>query len=61
MQVMYDLSGNYFRVNNPNINSSRSFMGLNGENINNKILPNGTQMGRSKAEYQQVTHFYALP
>ncbi|MCU4493325.1 hypothetical protein GJV03_03590 [Acinetobacter sp. RIT698] len=61
MQVMYDLSGNYFRINNPNINSTRSFTGLNGENVSNKLLPNGTQMGRSKAEYQQVTHFYALP
>ncbi len=61
MQVMYDLSGNYFRINNSNINSSRSFVGLNGENVSNKTLPNGSQMGRSKVEYQQVSHFYALP
>lgn len=45
---MYYLSGNYFRINNSSIN----FMGLNGENFSNRILPNGTQMGRLKVEYQ---------
>lgn len=49
---MYYLSGNYFRINNPNINSSINFMGLNGENVSNRILPNVTQMGRLKVEYQ---------
>lgn len=61
IEILFDLSGNYFRVRNPNINSGRQFSGLNGENMNNKVLPNGKQMGRSKPEYNEATHFYALP
>lgn len=60
-QVIYDRSGNYFRINDPSINSRRSYLGLHGENVNNWITPSGSQMGRSRADYNRVTHFLALP
>jgi len=60
-QVVYDRSGNYFRINDPSINSRRSYLGLHGENVSNFQTPNGSQMGRSTADYNQATHFLALP
>jgi hypothetical protein len=49
------MSGNYFRIYNPNISGKRAY--LNGNVPNNKLLKNGKQTGRSQAEYNEVTHF----
>ncbi|MBW8687012.1 DUF6443 domain-containing protein [Chitinophaga rhizophila] len=56
IQIVYDNSGNYFRVQNTKISGERVYLDLNGKIPNNKIV-NGKQIGRSKREYNQVTHF----
>ncbi|OCG38122.1 hypothetical protein A9G29_11115 [Gilliamella sp. Fer2-1] len=57
IQVIEDMSGNYFRIYNPNISGKRAYLDLNGNVPNNKLLKNGKQTGRSQAEYNEVTHF----
>ena len=56
VQVVYDTKGNYFRIENTSRPRGRNYLDLSGNDMNNKIV-NGKQMGRSKAEYQTVTHF----
>ncbi|PIT09517.1 hypothetical protein BGI40_11295 [Snodgrassella communis] len=57
IQVVEDMTGNYFRIYNPNISGKRAYMDLNGNIPNNKLLENGKQAGRSQGEYNEVTHF----
>lgn len=57
IQVVEDLSGNYFRIYNPNISGKRAYLDLNGNIPNNKLLENGKEAGRSQGEYNAVTHF----
>jgi hypothetical protein len=57
IQVVEDMTGNYFRIYNPNISGKRTYMDLNGNIPNNKLLENGKQAGRSQGEYNEVTHF----
>lgn len=57
VQVVEDTSGNYFRIYNPNISGKRSYMDLDGNIPNNKLLSNGKQSGRTQSEYNEVTHF----
>ena len=57
IQVIKDVSGGYFRIRDPSINGKRSYLDLNGNVPNNKTLENGSQMGRTQSEYNQVTHF----
>jgi hypothetical protein len=56
IQVVFDNAGDYFRIQNTNLTGKRSYLDLNGNVPNNKII-NGKQLGRSQAEYNQVTHF----
>ena len=46
VQVVYDNSGNYFRIQNTNLSGRRSYLDLNGSIPNNKTV-NGKIMGRS--------------
>lgn len=55
IEVVADDAGKYFRVRNPNI-KRRGYLDLDGNVPNNKIV-NGKQMGRTQAEYNQITHF----
>ena len=57
IQVVEDLSGNYFRIYNPNISGKRAYLDLNGNILNNKLLENGKEAGRSQGQYNAVTHF----
>lgn len=57
IEVVYDINGNYFRINNPNLPGRRTSMDMDGNIPNNKTLPNGKQAGRSQSEYNEVTHF----
>ncbi len=57
MKVIYDVNGNYYRIQNTNLSGRRTYTDMGGEIPNNKTLENGNQAGRSQAEYNQVTHF----
>ncbi|MFY0256540.1 hypothetical protein ACDQ55_21615 [Chitinophaga sp. 30R24] len=56
VQVVSDNSGNYFRIQDTNLSGRRSYLDLNGTVPNNKVV-DGRTIGRSQAEYNQVTHF----
>jgi hypothetical protein len=51
-----DNSGNYFRIENTNLTGKRKYFNLNGYIPNNKVV-DGKISGRSKSEYEQITHF----
>ena len=57
IQIVEDVNGGYFRIQDTNISGRRSYLDLDGNIPNNKTLENGTQAGRSTAEYNAVTHF----
>ncbi len=54
--VVYDYNGNYFRIEDTSIRSVRRYTDINGNNVANKN-DNGRIVGRSKDEYQAITHF----
>jgi DNA modification methylase len=54
--VVYDYNGNYFRIEDTSIRSARRYTDINGNNVANKN-DNGRIVGRSKDEYQAITHF----
>ena len=56
IQILYDTKGNYFRIEDTNKVGKRRYLGLDGKDMSNKV-ENGRQLGRSKAEYEAVTHF----
>lgn len=56
VEVVEDLNGGYYRIHDPNLPGKRKYLDLDGNIPNNKI-ENGRQMGRSQAEYNEVTHF----
>ncbi|MDD3393477.1 MAG: hypothetical protein PHG19_02385 [Anaerotignum sp.] len=56
IQVVYDKSGNYFRVEDTTLTGKRRYLDLDGNNVSNKIV-DGKQMGRTKDEYEAITHF----
>jgi len=56
IQVVYDKSGNYFRIENTNLSGARRYLDLKGNIPNNKVV-DGKIKGRSQAEYNQVTHY----
>lgn len=57
INIIEDLNGKYFRIENTNISGRRRYTDLNGDIPNNKVLPNGKQQGRTQSEYNEVTHF----
>lgn len=56
IQIIHDTKGNYFRVEDLTINGKRRYLDIEGNNVANKI-ENGKQKGRSKEEYEALTHF----
>jgi len=57
VQIVYDEAGNYFRIQDTKVVGKRSYTDMNGTIPANKVRENGTQTGRSQAEYNQITHF----
>lgn len=57
IQIVHDVKGNYFRVNDTNVKSKRSFLDMDGNIPNNKTTDKGTQQGRTQSEYNEATHF----
>ena len=56
-QVVYDIEGNYFRVENTTVAGKRSYTDVSGNAIPNNKVVNGKQSGISQGEYNQMTHF----
>ena len=56
IQVVHDIEGNYFRIEDTNISGKRNYLDMDGNIPNNKTI-NGKQMGRSQSEYNRETHF----
>ena len=56
-QVVYDTDGNYFRIEDTTLTGKRVYTDINGNQIPNNKFVNGKQIGISKSEYNQLTHF----
>ena len=56
--MVYDKSGNYFRINDTKVTGRRSYLDLNGNRIPNNVMTEmGTQRGMTQGEYNALTHF----
>ena len=61
LEVVCDVSAGSCRLKDTSISTSRCYLDINGHSVdNNKTLPNGKKTGRSKAEYNEMTHFRIL-
>jgi RHS repeat-associated protein len=56
-QVVYDIEGNYFRIEDTTLQGKRVYTDINGKPIPNNKIVNGKQTGISQGEYNQTTHF----
>lgn len=56
ISVVYDKNGNYFRIEDTTRPRGRNYLDINGNDMNNEIVNEKTR-GRSRADYQRVTHF----
>ncbi|MCI5668787.1 MAG: phage minor capsid protein [Oscillospiraceae bacterium] len=56
-QVVYDSVYDYFRIIDTRISGKRHYVDINGNNVANYTDSNNKQHGRSKSEYQEITHF----
>lgn len=54
--VLYDPSGDYFRILDNTNNTRKRYLALDGSSLAN-IMENGTMRGTHKDEYQRLTHF----
>ncbi len=57
IQVVHDIEGGYFRILDTKLSGFHVYLDLNGKIPSNKINARGKQQGRTKAEYNEVTHF----
>lgn len=60
LEIICDVRGGYCRLQDRTNATSRCYLDINGHPLGNKILPSGKQAGRSKAEYNELTHFRIL-
>ena len=56
MRVVQDPLNKYFRIENTKLTGNRKYLDLDGAVPNNKTI-GGKQIGRTKNEYDKVTHF----
>lgn len=54
--VVYDYNGNYFRIENHRKKGKRRYVDMDGNDVAN-ITENGKTRGRTKDEYESITHF----
>lgn len=57
VQIVEDLTGNYFRIHDPSLPGKRTYLDLEGNIPNNRVLESGKLVGRTQSEYNEVTHF----
>lgn len=55
-QIVYDIDGNYFRIENLSRVGRRRYDDINGNDVSNKTIGKITT-GRSREEYERLTHF----
>lgn len=60
IEIVCDVRGGYCRLKDVSITSRRCYLDINGDVPGNKTLPNGKQIGRTKDEYNEMTHFRIL-
>lgn len=61
LEIVCDVSAGSCRLRDTSITTSRCYLDINGNRVdNNKTLPSGKKTGRSKAEYNEMTHFRIL-
>lgn len=60
IEIVCDVRGGYCRLKDASITSRRCYLDINGNVPGNKTLPNGKQIGRTKYEYNVMTHFRIL-
>jgi hypothetical protein len=56
-QVVYDIEGNYFRIENTSLQGKRVYTDINGNAIPNNKIIDGREIGVPQSEYNQLTHF----
>ena len=56
ISVVYDVYGNYFRIEDTTRPRGRNYLDMDGNDMNNETI-NGKTKGRSRSDYQRVTHF----
>ena len=54
--VVYDINGNYFRIQDRTNTTQKKYLSLNGQPVAN-ITENGKQRGTHRDEYERMTHF----
>ena len=60
LQIVCDVEAGSCRLKDTTNPTRRPYLDINGNPVGNKILPGGKQSGRSKAEYNELTHFRIL-
>lgn len=61
LQIVCDVAAGSCRLRDTSITTSRCYLDIHGNVVdNNKTLPNGKKTGRSKSEYNAITHFRIL-
>ena len=54
--IVYDMEDDYFHIEDKQLTGKRRYVDLDGNNVAN-IKENGKERGRTKDEYEQMTHF----
>lgn len=61
IEVVYDITGNYYRIIDTNLSGRRNALDINGNRVPNNVQSeNGTQRGMTQGEYNARTHFNNL-
>lgn len=55
-QIVYDIDGDYFRIENLERVGRRRYDDINGNDVSN-VTENGKTRGRTREEYEAITHF----
>lgn len=56
VRIVYDVNGRYFRIQDMSMDVKKNYLDINGNAAFN-ITENGKTRGRTKSEFQAVTHF----
>lgn len=56
IRIIYDVNGDYFRLQDMNMQGKKNYLDINGIPAFN-IIENGKARGRTKPEFQAATHF----
>ncbi len=60
IRLVADVRGGYVRIEQYKNKGKRRFLGINGNDESNFINAKGKKQGRSRSDYEEVTHFRIL-